>query len=356
MQRQSVPVSAFFRHMPSATMRLVNNRERVLSSLHHRSPDRIPYNVGFTKKALENMRRFYGDANFESRINNCFTQVEAVAPSSWRQVRRDVWADGFGVEWDRSVDKDIGTVVNSVIIPANVETYRFPRCDRRGDYSHVRAVTRDRGDRFVVAVLGFSLFERAWTLAGMENLLMAMACDPPFAHRLLDRILEYNLGAIEQLNACGVDGIQFGDDWGAQHGLIMGPEMWREYIRPRVARMYAAVKKAGIAVFIHSCGKVDELFPDLIELGVDVFNPFQPEVIDVSAAKRVYGDRLCFFGGISTQRILPAATPQETREHVKRLLDVAGRSGGFFASPAHDIPPDARPENIHAMLETLENQ
>jgi len=120
--------------------------------------------------------------------------------------------------------------------------------------------------------------------------------------------------------------------------------------------MYQAVRSKGKYVFIHSCGKVDELFPDLIEAGLHCFNPFQPEVINVFEAKRRYGGRLTFYGGISTQRTLPYGTPAQVREEVKRLLDEVGKNGGLIASPAHDIPADAKPENIAAMLDVLQNQ
>ncbi len=127
---------------------------------------------------------------------------------------------------------------------------------------------------------------------------------------------------------------------------------WQE-IRPHVCAMYAAVKAHGKRVFIHSCGKVDELFPDLIACGLDVFNPFQPEVIDVEQAKREYGRDPTFFGGISTQRTLPYGTVQQVRDEVRRLIEIVGRDGGLIAAPAHAIPGDARPENIEAMLEAL---
>jgi uroporphyrinogen decarboxylase len=183
-----------------------------------------------------------------------------------------------------------------------------------------------------------------------------MATRPRFVHDLLDRIAEFNLRVIARACAYDIDAMMFGDDWGMQRGLIMGPERWREFVKPRVRQMYAAVKSRGRKVFIHSCGKVDELFPDLIECGVDVFNPFQPEVIDVFAAKARYGAQLSFFGGISTQRLLPYGTPAEVRDGVRRLLEVVGRDGGYIAAPAHAIPADARPENVVAMLEVLHAQ
>jgi uroporphyrinogen decarboxylase len=185
---------------------------------------------------------------------------------------------------------------------------------------------------------------------------MAMIDNKKYVNRLFDRILEYNLRVIE--NACrhNIDGMGFGDDWGQQRGLIMGPALWREFIKPRIRAMYGLVRSKGKFVFIHSCGKVDSIFPDLIECGLNVFNPFQPEVMDVFEMKRKFGDRLSFFGGISTQRTLPYATVAQVKDQVRRLLDEVGKGGGYIAAPAHAIPPDARPENIAAMIEVLRNQ
>jgi len=112
----------------------------------------------------------------------------------------------------------------------------------------------------------------------------------------------------------------------------------------------------GKFVFIHSCGKVDEVFPDLIECGLNVFNPFQPEVIDVYEIKKKYGDILTFYGGISTQKTLPYGSVEQTKDEVKRLIAIVGNNGGYIASPAHAIPSDAKAENIAAMIEVLQSQ
>jgi uroporphyrinogen decarboxylase len=145
----------------------------------------------------------------------------------------------------------------------------------------------------------------------------------------------------------------FGDDYGTQKGLIMSPACWREFIKPRLGAMCRRVKTAGKFVFLHSCGNVRGLLPDLIECGVDVLNPFQPEVMDLADVKREFGDRLTFYGGISTQRTLPLGTPEQTREEVRRLSSVIGRGGGYIVAPAHAIPADARPENVAAMIESV---
>jgi len=107
---------------------------------------------------------------------------------------------------------------------------------------------------------------------------------------------------------------------------------------------------------LHCCGKVDELFPDMIESGLDIFNPFQPEVMDVFEMKKRFGNQLCFYGGISIQRTLPFGTPDQVRAEVKKLLERVGKDGGYIASPSHDIPPDAKPENVAAMIDVLHNQ
>jgi len=185
---------------------------------------------------------------------------------------------------------------------------------------------------------------------------MAMAEGSAFADELLDRILSFDVEVVRHAVAFDVDAIRFGDDWGQQRGLIMGPALWRKYIKPRVARLYGMVRAAGKRVFIHCCGKVDEIFPDLIECGVDVFNPFQPEVMDVEAIKKRFGAEITFFGGISTQRTLPYRTVPEVREEVRRLLERIGRDGGYIAAPAHDVPRDARPENVAAMIDVLRSQ
>lgn len=334
----------------------MNNRERVLATLNHQQPDIVPYNIGFTQPAQANMVEYYGDPDFVSKLGNCLTLLGTAPKDGWREIEPDVWEDQFGVQWDRTIDKDIGTVCNRLVTPENLSDYVFPDPDDPTRYAAYAPLLADKGDRFVVVDLGFSLFERAWTLADMENLLMAMVADKPFANALLDRILEFNLRVIENACAFDIDAMMFGDDWGMQTGVLMGPGLWREFIKPRIREMYGLAKARGKVVFIHSCGKVDALFPDLIECGLDVFNPFQPEVMDVFEVKRLYGDRLSFYGGISTQKTLPYAPADVVKDQVRRLLDLVGKDGGYIAAPAHDIPADARPENIAAMIEVLQNQ
>ena len=132
------------------------------------------------------------------------------------------------------------------------------------------------------------------------------------------------------------------------YGVVSSSPGLRNYtIRP---------KNAGKAVFIHSCGKVQSLFPELIELGLDVFNPFQPEVMDPYEIKKQYGSQLCFYGGVSVQKLLPYGTPGEIRTEVKRLMEEVGRGGGFIVAPSHDMPGDIPLENLLAFIDTVRAQ
>ncbi len=136
----------------------------------------------------------------------------------------------------------------------------------------------------------------------------------------------------------------------------MGPKLWHEFILPHVTRMYKLVHDAGRKVFIHSCGKVDDLFDDLVDIGVNCFNPFQPEVMDIFALAKRYKGRLAFFGGISVQSLLPYGSPGEVRAEVAHIIKEIGAGGGYIAAPSHDTPKDVPIENIIAMWEVLRDQ
>lgn len=334
----------------------MNERDRVIKSLQFEDTDIVPYNIGFTIPAYEKMVEYYGDSDFMSKIGNHFAVTTHF--QLWEEVEEGKWKDEFGAVWDRTIDKDIGTVEYYPLQHVALENYSMPeiRPEGKSRFSHYQAFSESTSHLYRISDLGFSLFERAWVLYGMENLLADMMLAPSKVHKLLDKILQYNLAIIEEALQYDIDAVMFGDDWGQQQGLIMGPRLWREFFKPRLAQMYAKVRSAGKKVFIHSCGDVKEIISDLIEIGVNVFNPFQPEVMDVVEMKRKYGKDLAFYGGLSTQRILPYASPEEVKNEVRRLCREIGKGGGFILSPAHAIPKDVPAENMAAMIEALMEQ
>jgi uroporphyrinogen decarboxylase len=232
---------------------MMDNKKRVLTALNHGQPDKVPYNIVFTQKAHAKMIEFYNDPDFISKLGNCFININTTPRDGWKEINSSVFEDQFGVQWDRTVDKDIGVVCNCLVNPDNIDKYIFPDADDPSRYENYNSVIRSNPDGFFISDIGFSLFERAWTLAGMENVLMAMVDKKGFANKLLDKILEYNLKVIENAASFNIDAMMFGDDWGQQRGLIMGPVLWREFIKPRIKEMYSAVKEnASIYLFTHA--------------------------------------------------------------------------------------------------------
>jgi uroporphyrinogen decarboxylase len=267
----------------------------------------------------------------------------------------DRFRDFFGAVWDRSVDKDIGIVEKYVLPEPTLAGYEFPDPLDRRFFENIPELLSEYGDCFRVFKIGFSLYERAWAMRGMENLMMDFLDHPDFVHELLQRIADYNIAQITEALKYDIDAVYFGDDWGQQRGLQMGPRLWAEFIRPELKRMYSVVRDAGKYVTIHSCGKVDELFDDLIEIGLNCFNPFQPEVMDVFDLMKRYKGRLAFHGGLSTQRTLPYGSVEDVKKATIKLLE-AGKDGGYIFAPAHAVEGDVPLENMLAFIEVLHTQ
>ena len=331
----------------------VTPRERVYQALKFEQTDIVPYHVEFTEVAHRNLAEYYGNPEFESAVGNHLAYIVVVPESIWEEVAPGHFRDEWGVIWNRTVDRDIGVVENCVLPEPNIDQLLLPDVAPLGSLDRYAAFVEANPDRFRIAAIGFSLFERAWTLRGMEQLLIDFVERPEFVHELLEAITEFTLTQVDSVLKHEIDAVRFGDDWGSQAGLIMGPTLWREFIKPYATRLYQRVREAGRFVFIHSCGDVDAILDDLVECGVQVFNPFQPEVMDVFETKNRYYGRLAFYGGISVQRLLPHGTPDEVRAEVRRLLDTLGRGGGYLASPSHAVPADVPPENMAAMIEVL---
>jgi len=328
-------------------MTSMTKRERVLAAIRHEKPDRTPHNVFFTNQSLQRMIEHTGNPDYIDTIDNHISLMRLRKPKAPIPGKPEHLLDEFGVEFDISgADKDIGAVANRVLNDVvDIYAYQTPEIDeawlREAGLRHVAA----GGDTFTVALLGFSLFERAWSLCGMENLLCYMITDKEAVRSLFTKLVLYNIKKIRIAMECGFDGVMFGDDWGYQRGLIMGPALWRSFIKPFVSEMYACVRSMGRVVLHHSCGDCREIMGDLVDMGLDVYQTFQPEIYGLN---KLPG--LTIWGGISTQADLPFKTPGEIYDITKRTMEVLGKGGGYIAAPTHDVPGDVPPENIEAMI------
>lgn len=335
----------------------MEKRQRVQNAIRHRETDLVPWQADFTHQELEKLIDFTGDPDFHMHVGNHIRSVYFDGYLEELADRPGFFMDDFGVLWNRNgADKDIGMIEGFVLPEPDTRLIRMPVLQAERLRTEFRRMAAMDDGTFRLGSIGFSLFERAWTLRGMENFLADMMEEPEFADALLDAICDFNLQVMDLALEHELDGFYFGDDWGQQKGLIMGPRLWRRFIKPRLARMYAHAKRKGLSVFQHSCGDIQEVFPDLIDIGLDVYQTFQPEIYDIRDVKREFGKDLTFFGGISTQRLLPFATPDEVTERTREILSVMRPGGGYILSPTHAVPGDVPPENILAMLDVFHSQ
>lgn len=333
-------------------VKTMTGRERVLMSLKHEKPDITPYQLDLTDEVYARLVEYYKDEDFFEKTGSHLAQERN---ESFTVLSPTKFKDMFGVTWNREQEGDFGIVQDYRLTDAEFGDYVFPKPDEKLIREKCERLQKQK-DKFRMYIIGFSLFERAWTLRSMPELLIDFRLNKEFAKELLDRIVEYNLAVVDIVAQYDIDCIFYGDDWGQQKGLIMGPELWREFIKPGLKKMYDRAKGHGMYVAQHSCGDISEVFPDLIELGLDIYNTFQPEIYDVEEMKKLYGDKITFYGGISTQQLLPNAAPDEVKSEMKRLMEILGKDGGYVVAPTHAMPNDIPTENILAFLEVVQNQ
>jgi uroporphyrinogen decarboxylase len=347
----------------------MNERERVLTAFRHEAPDKVPWAFEFTEPALAKLADHYADPRltgvevFNDWMGNHFRFVGPGGKGQFHGLEEEVepglWRDGWGIIWDtRGLygEGEWGRPVNCVLPEPTLANYTVPDPPSPEDYAHYPRFLKDNQEYFVIGLEGH-LFEVAWALRGIENFLTDLILNPGFVTEILERITEYYLAIIDQSLEYGIDAFAFGEDLGSQtSGLIMSPKHWRQFFKPHMARMFARIKEAGKFVYMHSDGQIDAIFDDFVEIGLDVYNPFQPEIRDVHEIKRKYGDRLSFHGGIGIQELLPHGTPQQVKAEVRRLIEEIGAQGGYILGPAHAVMADTPVENIVALIDAVQGQ
>jgi uroporphyrinogen decarboxylase len=237
----------------------------------------------------------------------------------------------------------------------DIMSYNFPDAYAPGRFDKARRdIDRFSNEYFIIGDVEISLFEMAWHLTGLEKYLMAMLCAEPWLEILNDKVEEWSTGLALQLVNAGVDAVWLGEDLGSQTSTLISPEDWRFYFKPRHRRMIEKLRKVNpdIIIIMHSDGAVSPLLDDFIELGIDVYNPVQPNVSgsDPQELKNKYGDRICFFGGIDQQELLPSGDMNRIREEIRRRISILGKERGYLLAPAHILQPDVSLETIEGMI------
>lgn len=273
-------------------------------------------------------------------------------PSVVNGIRR--WVDHWGTGW---VDDGHGGKTESYPLEAGyclMDTHRFPDPHAEGLFDDADHRLQGRRDRYVLGSVWFTLFERLWMLRGFNNMLTDPYLNTDNWRGLLDRVLEYDLIMIDECLSRGVDGVFFSDDWGSQRGLLMDPDDWRRYYKPAYATMFRRVREGGAHVWMHLCGDITAILHDLVDIGLSVLNPVQPQAMDVHGLARDFGGRLCFHGGVDVQGTMIHGSPSDVKREAHALVDLFGSfSGGYIAGTSHSIMPETPLDNVIALYEAF---
>jgi uroporphyrinogen decarboxylase len=357
----------------------MNSKERIQRAFRkiNGNPDRIPIQFDLCRQLTEEFGKklriepdysssYYEDLTYRISANEIRTTlgsdvvvVGGTVPSGYvpETVSGKVTKNEFGMHMMPTplyveVVKCPLDNANSI---ADIENYSFPDPFSEGRFEKAkRDIDRFGKNYFVIGDVELSLFEMAWHLTGLEKYLVAMMCDEPWLELLNERVEEWSMGLALQLVKAGVDGIWFGEDLGSQSSTLISPEDWRTRFKPRHKRMIDRLKNENqdIIIIMHSDGAVAPLIDDFIEMGVDVYNPVQPNVAgsDPQELKDLYGERISFFGGIDQQSLLPSGDIKSIRKEIKRRIEILGKNRGYLLAPAHILQPDVSVSTVEEMI------
>ncbi len=370
-------------------MSQMTSRQRVLLALNHQEPDRVPFDCTFGYIAYKRLEQHLGfqparqvlpgnvslsvrppiEFLEELQVDLYYLGLNAPPDQPPFQYGMESYVDEWGVEY-RRIETPVGLQYELAVHPlANAELedlqdYPWPDPSDPALIAGLEGRARDLYENTQFALVGRfsnSIFEQAFALRGLEQLLIDTVINPEFAGALMDRLTDLAIGYLENaLRACGkyLHILRLaGDDMGHQQGTLLSPATFRRLIKPRFARLYRAAKEIFRQynpqgkLMAHTDGDVYPLIPDYLEMGLDVLNPVQPYVaeMDHKRLKREFGDRLCFHGGIDLQRVLPFGSPEEVYAEAVKTMRALGPGGGYILAPTHYLTPDVPPENVLAL-------
>jgi len=351
----------------------MTRRENCLAAMNRDNPEWIVYRISYTPDL---QRRVQESVEIPDSVRqHYFPGAGVSAPYERKEDNRDFsryYADMDLPEGTRIDNMGAAYIPGSkyhfekkvhpmrnFTSPKDVEEYPWPQEPPYDDayYEAMKKSAESIKERDLIAVgSGGSIFEATWYLRGMDNLFADFVLNEDLAAALLDKITGFCVRRARASGIAGADMIGTGDDVGMQNRMLMSPDDWRKWLKPRFASVIAAARehKPDIHVKYHSDGFIEPIIPDLIEIGVTILNPIQPECMDPVKLKKQYGDRLTFDGTIGIQTTMPFGTPDDVDREVKHMIETVGKGGGLILAPTHVLEPEVPLDNIRAFLDAVD--
>ena len=349
----------------------MTNRTNILRALRRQQPDKVGFDFVFSPALLEEFRRRHGHTDYQEHYHFPLRCIEldpthlttdysvfydelppGTRPLDWNPEWGIMGAPGPTAHFQEMLHP-----MAKFESPEQVLAYPWPDwlADYRWENVPARVAQLKDRDLVVCAFMEMTLFELAWYLRGMDGFMEELLDGEDIAITLLDKLTEIRVGMARRYAQCGVDVLMLGDDVATQEDMMISPALWRETLKPRLAEVIRAAKEINpeILIFYHGDGNMERIIPELIEIGVEILNPVQPECMDPRRMKELYGDRLAFWGCIGTQTTMPFCTPDEIRQTVRQLIDEVGIGGGLLLAPTHTLEPDVPWANVEAFLEAV---
>lgn len=368
------------------------SKQRVVDAIAHRESDRVPVDFGGSmvtsihQKGHDNLKKHLGinldrpteiargrslvarvDHEIQDRLSVDVRMLTVNSPDGWEdEAAGDRLTDEWGIVWERLPGFDNYEIVSSPLFGdisiSDVRNMAWPEAVQPGFTEGLREkalALRRSTDKAIVANLAMQIHTQSYFLRGFSQYLMDMVLNPGLIEAIMDRVLEIFMERTRSImSEIGdlIDVVYVADDLGAQNGPLFSPQTYRQLLKPRQKKLFEKIKRGNdVKILYHTCGSVIEFIDDLAEVGVDILNPVQTSAagMDPKVLKERFGRKVCFWGGIDTQSILPFGTPDQVREEVKRCMDVLAPGGGFVVAAIHNIRPEVPPENVVAMIEAV---
>ncbi|MCE8422508.1 MAG: hypothetical protein J5U16_01080 [Candidatus Methanoperedens sp.] len=355
---------------------MMSSKERVLTALNHEEPDRVPRLASFTPEVAGKLCKHFkikdelfnphGGTNHELDLklgNDILLTAQGFANSYYQRLDKD-YIDEWGIPWkivEYKTKNGTGryTEISDRILKddKSIDSYVPPDPTIESRYEPSRKLIEEFGKEYpIMGVIVTTIFESAWALRGLEKLMIDFVTDEELANKILDIPFSYHLYAGKKLASLGVNIIWTGDDVGGQEGMLISPEIWRKYLKPRMEKLYSELKSINpdLKIAYHSDGNIYPIIDELVEIGLDILNPVQPKCMDPYCLKKRYGKDLSFWGTIDIQETLPFGTPGQIEDEVKDRIKNMGPGGGFIISPTHHVQIDTSLGNFFAFWNAVE--